>query len=71
MSLRVPEAGYLMRTHLLLMLVPICVNVCCSETLSPANVFKAVPHFPFYQVQCVWFDVEVFELLGIVLGAGC
>ncbi|ERE69856.1 hypothetical protein H671_6g16854 [Cricetulus griseus] len=33
--------------------------------LSCANVFKAISHFLFYEVQCGWIYVEVFDPFGL------
>ena len=36
-----------------------------QEVISWAYACKALPHFLFCQVQCVWFYVEVFDSLGL------
>jgi hypothetical protein len=30
-----------------------------------ANELEAVSHFHFYQIQCMWFYVEVLDSLGL------
>jgi hypothetical protein len=57
-----------MRSHLLIVYLSACaIGIWCSvqEVFSYANVFKAIPHFFFYQVQCVWLYVEVVDPVGI------
>ena len=36
-----------------------------QEVIPWAYACKALPHFLFCQVQCVWFYVEVFDSLGL------
>ncbi|KAL6082584.1 hypothetical protein STEG23_001615 [Scotinomys teguina] len=35
-----------------------------QEVVSCANEFKAISQFLFYQIQCNWIYVEIFDLLG-------
>lgn len=50
-----------------------CFQCLCNwflvqKVISCANVFKAIPQLPYYQVQCVCFYVEVFfNLLWLML----
>ena len=42
----------------------------CQKVFFCVSEFKAILYFLFYQVQCIWFYVEVFDLFGVefVLG---
>lgn len=37
---------------------------------SCGNESKAIPHILFFQVQCFWFHVEIFDLSGVEFSAG-
>ncbi|KAL6070924.1 hypothetical protein STEG23_005759, partial [Scotinomys teguina] len=36
-----------------------------QKVFSCADAFKAIPHFLFYRVQCIWFYDEVFDPFGL------
>jgi hypothetical protein len=36
-----------------------------KDIFSFANEFSAITHFLFYQVQCFWTHIEVFDPLGL------
>ena len=38
--------------------------------VSCANAFKGTSHFLFYEVQCDWLYVEVFDPLDLSFGVG-
>jgi hypothetical protein len=44
----------------LLLILDLCAF---QKVVSCANVFKAIPHFLVYQIQCIWFYVEIFDSL--------
>lgn len=51
-----------MRSHLFIVDFSACaIGVLFRKFVSYANLFEAVPHFLFYQVQCVWFYAKVFD----------
>ena len=60
-----------MRVHYLIVHLSTCTTiVSVQEDVSSANVSKTIPHFLFYQVQCIWFYVEVFDPFGLEFCAG-
>jgi hypothetical protein len=48
-----------MRPHLLIVDLSACLLVFCSKSCCLCQ------HFLFYQVQYIWFYVEVFDPLGL------
>ena len=50
-----------MRSHLVILGTALLVSV--QEIVFCSNGFKAISHFLFYQVQCIWFYVDIFDTL--------
>lgn len=42
----------------------------CSESHLLCQLPQGFSHFLFYQIRCVWFNVEVFDASGVELGRG-
>jgi len=41
-----------------------------QESFPSVYVFETLPHFFFYYIECIWFDVEVLDPLGLELCKG-
>jgi hypothetical protein len=64
-SLALQKLCNFMRSHLLI----VALKVFCSRSFSCAQVFKALPHFLIYYIQCICIYVEVLDPLGVKLCA--
>ena len=60
----------LMMSHLLTVDLSSYTECSVQEVVSFVKAFDISPHFLFYQVQCVWFCVEVFDPLELEFCAG-
>jgi hypothetical protein len=60
------------RSTLLLMYLSICA-IGVQKGISCANAFNGTPHFPFYQVQCIPINVDLFDppVLEFCAGSIC
>ena len=65
-SLSMQKIFSFMRSRSLTVELSVCANdVLFQKIFSCTNVFKAISHFLFYQVQHIWFYVEVFDPFGV------
>ena len=53
-----------------LMILVSVLSVFCLESLLLFQWFQASLHFLFYQVQCLWFYIEDFDLFGVEFCTG-
>lgn len=57
-------------SHLLIVNLNPAFSVFYLEVISCANAPKAAPHFPFFQVLCIWLDGEVCDPPGREICSG-
>jgi len=58
-----------MKSHLVIVELNACANGVLFGLSLPSE-FKAIPCSLFYQVQRIWFYVEVFDPFGVEFYAG-
>jgi hypothetical protein len=63
-SFALQKLGNFIRSHLsILDLTAQAIAVLFRNFFPCAHIFKVFPHFLLYEIQCLWFYVEVFDPL--------